>query len=387
MALTSTSGVVTQSPGCDNARFGGTDEVRSSHIHADTDDNGSTIIDLTKVSGTRCTSALIVGATKYSADETDIAQMPVGAHAQFRERTATDDRTLTVRGGSEGIVRSYRRNGQDLPYDADARRWFATLLPAVLMDAGMNVEPRVARWRAQGGVDNVLAQIATMSSTGAKRSHYLALLAGQGLSTADVDKVLRSASQTLKGSSGDMRAVLMAAAPNARLGRPGPSGLEYALVSMESSGDKAAVLQAYGDKGDRDMLLMVMRVSEGIGSAGDRARLHQVLADRYLATDDKVLHGTWFDHAVQIESSGDLRNTLMIAVPYAESSTDVAHRLIEASRSIASAGDRSAVMISLVSAHAITSRELRDEFYRAAAEIQSEGDRSRVLQSAAAVLK
>jgi hypothetical protein len=257
----------------------------------------------------------------------------------------------------------------------------------VLMDAGVNVAPRVARWRSEGGVDNVLAQIAKMTSTGAMRSHYQALLDDHNLSATDLDKVVRSASTTMKGSSGDLRAVLTTAAPKARLSKQGMTALEHALASMGSSGDKSAVLQTYGQTDDRDMLLMVMRASESIGSSGDRARLHQALAARYLANADNTLHGTWFEHAVQIASSGDLRNTLMIAVPYTAGSTDNAHRLIEATRSIASSGDRSAVLISLVWSHAITTKELRDAFYNVASEIPSEGDRSRVLQSAASVLK
>lgn len=395
-ALSSGATPTMHTPGCDNARFGGTGESLSSHSHDD--GNGNGIVDITKTTGARCSSALIVGQVRFSANDADITQMPFGTHAVFRERTTTDDRELTVTPSANGILggtgaeagqptRMYRRNGRSAPFDEDARRWFGDFLPTVLMDAGVNVSARVARWRAQGGVDKTLEQIARMSSSATKRAHYEALLSGESLTADDLDRVIRSASQTLGGNSGDLRSILTMAAPKARLSGQGVSALERVLVTMASSGDKAAVLQLYGDTGDRAMLLMVMRASESVGSAGDRARLHQVLTARYLANEDRVLHSSWFDHAVQIGSSGDLRNTLMVSVPYAAGSVDIANRIIEASRSIASSGDRSAVLISLVSSHAVTTKDLRDQFFNAASEISSEGDRSRVLQSAALVLK
>ena len=384
---TASAAAASAGPACDTVKFVGNNDLIWSHVNVNDDHDGSSLIDITRLTGTHCTKAVIVGPVSYSASEEDITSMPFGTHAVFRERTTSDDRELVMSPATDGVTRAYRHNGQSATYDADARRWLAGFLPSVLMDAGVNVGPRVARWRAEGGVDNVLAQIARITSSGAKRYHYQALLEKDDLSGEELDKVVRSASTSMKGSSGDLRAILTRAAPKARLTRQSVSALELALVSMGSSGDKAAVLQAYGSTGDRDMLLMVMRVSESIGSSGDRARLHQVLAPRYLPNDDKTLHGSWFEHAVQIPSSGDLRNTLMIAVPYAASSTDLAQRLIEASRAIASSGDRAAVMISLVSSHAVTTAALRDEFYNAASEIASSGDKARVLQVAANVLK
>lgn len=358
----------------------------STSIHSNSDD-GASALDFVKFTPQHCTSATIIGAPTFSADEDQILTMPFGSHAVFRERTTNEDRVLSVSGAPDGTpTYDYRDNGQAATYDAAARRWLAGYLPAVLMEAGLNIGPRIARWRAQGGIDNALEQIAQMTSSGAKRSHYEALVSAGNISTGDVEKIVISASSTLADNSGDMRAVLTRVAPRARLDRQGIAAVERAAAGM-ASGDKTTVLQSFGQTDDRDMLLSVMRSSESIASSGDRARLHQVLAARYLASDDKDLHGSYFDHAIQIPSSGDLRNTLIIATPYATKSTDIAQRIIEASRSVATSGDRSAVLIRVVSAGVVTTKELRDAFFNAVAEIPSEGDRSRVLQIASNLLR
>jgi beta-lactamase regulating signal transducer with metallopeptidase domain len=375
-----------KTPTCDTFRFTGNSSSTSTHIHSD-DDDGSAVLEFITYNGERCSSATIIGRIKYTPNEDDIVEMAFGSHATFRQRTVNDDRELSVsRGPDGGIQRAYRLNGRSADYDDSARRWFAGYLPSVLMEAGVNVKPRVARWREQGGVDNVLARIATMKSSGAKRSHYEALLDGDKLTADEMEKVVRSASANIS-SSGDMRAILTRAAPGVRISKGNIPAFERALVSMPSSGDKAAVLQIYGQTDDRDMLLTVMRVSEGVASSGDRTRLYQVLAPRYLAKGDRALVSSWFGHVKQMPSSGDLRNALMIAMPYGAGSPDIARGIIDGARSIPSSGDKSRVLIAMINSGALTTKELRDAFFNAVEEIPSEGDRGRVLSAAASMLR
>jgi hypothetical protein len=366
---------------CDLTRRG--TRISSSGTHIDADDNSSSsLISFSHSERGKCTSATIVGRLRYSDAEDDIIEMPFGSHATFSEQTENDLRELTITRGQDGtILHLYRRNGATAAFDDDARRWFAGFLPAILMDAGINVGPRVARWRAHGGVDNVLAHIATMNSSGAKRSHYEALMAAERLSNTDLDKVVRHAGQNIE-SSGDLRSVLEKAAPTQRGGiRSGPS-LEEAVSHVSSSGDKTAVLELYGLTNDRGMLLSVVRAARSIQSSGDKARLLQQLAQRYLSTDDQELSRAFFQVAVTIPSSGDLRSVLYTAVSLVANSADETLMLIDAARNIPSSGDRADVLISLAGSGALKSPKVRDAFFDVATSIPSNGDRSRVLESA-----
>jgi hypothetical protein len=356
----------------------------SSHgTHIDSDDNGSSsLISFSHSDGNKCTSATIIGRLRYSEAEDDVIDMPFGGHATFSERTSGDERELTISRGPDGaILHTYRRNGASAAYDDDARRWLAGFLPAILMDAGINVGPRVARWRAQGGVDNVLTHIATMNSSGAKRSHYEALMAAERLSNTDLDKVVRHAGRNLQ-SSGDLRAVLEKAAPTQRGGLRSGSALEEAMTHMASSGDKTAVLQLYGQTNDRDMLLSVMRVARSIQSSGDKSGLLEQLAQRYLGHNDRELSTAFFQTAVTVQSSGDLRNVLEMATPHAAKSADETLLLIDAARGVASSGDRAEVLITLVQSGAVQGTRVRDAFFDVAGSVPSSGDRTRVLEAA-----
>jgi hypothetical protein len=340
------------------------------------------VINYLSYNDTRCSQANIIGKLAFNASETDVVDMPSTSHAMFRERTASDDRELMLHRTAAGIVRAYRHNGTDAPYDDDARRWFARFLPTVLQEASVNVGPRVARWREQGGVSRVLEEIAAIHSSGAKRAHYEALLDQGHLSSDEVDRIVKQASRDV-ASSGDRSAILTRAAPSLRNVSGSARMLADAITAIPSSGDRTAVLQAYGATDNRDILLAVMSVAKTIPSSGDLASLLEVLAPKYLGVTDTGLRNAWFDAARYIPSSGDLRAVLEIATGYATRSEDHTRAILETSRYIASSGDRAEVLIGLANAGGLRTPALRDLYLKAASEIPSSGDMRRVLEAAA----
>lgn len=364
---------------CDSSvRHKGSRTSISSH---DSDDRNM-VIDYLRVKDDRCTSATIVGRLTYSTAEDDIIAMPFGGHGVFRERSSSVDRALSfTRGVDGGIIRSYQENGRNANYDGAARQWFAAFLPQILADAGVNVEPRVARWRSEGGVDRALSKIAELGSSGARRSHYVALLDGGRLSNDEHERVLRGVGQNFRDSSGDLRHVLSRAAPRFRVSNSSVAALENALRAMPSSGDKRTLVELYADTDDREMLLAMMRVARTIPSSGDNARLLRTLAPRYLAGNDRDLQEAFFGVARTIPSSGDARRVLEAAVEYAPKSPDITHAIIDHSRAVPSSGDRTAILIALVRSGAVRGRDLQEAFAAAVETIPSEGDRNRVLMA------
>jgi beta-lactamase regulating signal transducer with metallopeptidase domain len=354
-------------------------------IHSDSHDGGlDTFRYMSLLEDGSCREATLVGHVTFTPAEDDIASMPISAHAAFRERTSGADRQLVVRAAEDGaLTRIFRLNGAAASYDDDARRWFAGYLPRVLRESGMNVKPRVARWRAEGGVDRVLSMIATIRSPSAKRAHYEALLDEGRLSTDDLDHLVRQAGRDLNGSSGDLRAVLQKAAPGVRGGPRTVSALEAAVMGVPSSGDRTAVLQTFGQTTDRDMLLSVMKMAETIPSSGDKANLLIVLAPHYFPDKDPALRAAFFRTLATIPSSGDMRNVLSGSVMgYAAGSEDVARAVIRASLDIPSSGDRANVLLDLVNIGATRTAPLRDALLKATQGLAS-GDARNVLEAAA----
>jgi beta-lactamase regulating signal transducer with metallopeptidase domain len=366
---------------CDEPTVPGT-TINAIHSHED-DEGASSFRYFSLRENGDCLEATLVGKVTFTDAEDDVASMPVTSHAVFRERLAGDDRELVVRWAEDGTLSHILRvNGRPAPYDAAARRWLAGFLPPVLREGAINVKPRVSRLRARGGVDAVLQMIGTIRSSGAKRSHYEALLEGDRLSPDDLDRIVRHAGRNLS-SSGDLRSVLTQAGPGARNSSRTSSAFEEAVNAVSSSGDKRSVLQVYGQSTDRDMLLSVMRLAETVPGSGDRSSLLAALAPNYLGRNDDALREAYFRVAATIPSSGDMRRVLNGAVNgFAGSNEKVAYDVATAAANVPSSGDRAAVLSALANVGALRSTRVREAYLRAAQGLSS-GDAVRVLQAAA----
>ena len=373
--------VATTSPkSCDDEVVRGT-VIRS--VHSDEDDDGSqNSIRYLNVSDDHCTETRLTGRVTFNDDETGIVAMAPDAVAVFRERIGNQRRELIVRPNGSELAYTYTRNGSPAPFDAGAQAWFANMLQTVLREGAMNVEPRVARVRRQGGVDAVLRMIAEIQSSGSKRAHYLALMNEGGLTSEEDDRLVRQAARDIP-SSGDLRAVLIAAAPLVRDQARSASTLEQAAAAVPSSGDRTAVLTEYGDTRNHAMLMSVMRSAATIPSSGDKARLLSMLAPRYLDGGDAELRDEFFRTLVTVPSSGDMRRVLTgSAMGYAGSSQAVALAIVAASNSVASSGDRAAVLLGVADSGALRDAKVRDAVLEAAQRLAA-GDANRVLTAVA----
>jgi beta-lactamase regulating signal transducer with metallopeptidase domain len=383
---TSNSSSADDSDSCDGFRSGNSRQSQF-HMHADDDDRNQTIRYL-DYNEQRCLQADIRGKILLPEGEDHIMAMtPAGtARAYVRERTADVDREYTfISSGPPGSIGTgtvlYRVNGVATPYDDVGRRWFANLLPRVLAEAAINVEPRIRRWRSQGGTDAALRGIAELRSSGAKRAHYDALL-DHSLAASELERLVRQAGRDVP-SSGDLRAVLSKASTQTRQGQIRGAVLDSAIGAVASSGDRTAVLLAFGQTDDRAQLVTVMRVAETIPSSGDKSRLLTELAPRYLGRNDAALRQVFFATAATVPSSGDLARVLGTAVPFAARSSEIALATIEAARVVASSGDRTRVLVALADARAVRTQAVRDAYLRVTREIPSSSDARRALEAIA----
>jgi beta-lactamase regulating signal transducer with metallopeptidase domain len=365
---------------CDDDVVRGT-VIRS--VHSDEHDDGSrNSVRYLNVNDDHCTETRLTGKVTFNDDETGIVAMAPDAVAVFRERIGNERRELIVRPNGSALSYLYTRNGVSAPFDASAQSWFANMVQLVLREGAVNVEPRVARIRKQGGVDAVLRMVADIQSSGSKRAHYLALLNEGGLTSTEADRLVRQAARDIP-SSGDLRAVLIAAAPLVRDQSHSASTLEQAAAAVPSSGDRSAVLETFGETRNHAMLLSVMQMATTVPSSGDKARLLSVLAPRYFDDGDAELRAAFFHTLGTVPSSGDMRSVLTGAVMgYAGASQPVALGIITASNGVASSGDRAAVLLGVANSGALRDAKVRDAYLDAAQHLAA-GDANRVLTAAA----
>ena len=405
---------------CESYRTGSSSQGTSTHISSH-NDRDNQILEFLVNSAGRCTEAAVIGKALFSPDETHIAQLSPGGFARFRERTAAFDRAVSVTPVGDGSL-SYAAmiDGRTAPFDAAMQSWLSHLLPEVLREAGINVPARVARLRAQGGVPAVLQEIGRIHSSGAKAAHYEELIKnGPTLSAADAEKVARQVARDLT-SSGDLSRVLQML-PRSAVQSPGArQAVADALTQIKSSGDRARTLEVLAPNADPEMLLLLAQAAEDLPSSGDKANFLITTAAEYLTPASEPLRNAYFRAVATVQSSGDMANVLISAMPYGHASSPIVLQVVEASRGLVSSGDAANVLISLASQRVLqpgnpratlaviertltmassgdranvlmalsgngllANRDVKDAFIKAAMALPSEGDRANVLASAA----
>lgn len=358
--------------------------TNSSSIHDDDDYPESLRIQLLRRSPGYCFEAAIDGRVEFTRDDRDISDMSSGARARFRERTATMDREIVFAPVNGGIQREYYERGKPASLDEDAQRWVSSVVLTAIRESGVNAAARVARIAEQGGTSGVLTEIGTIRSTGAKRSYYLAYLeSARPISDADMARVVRRAGADLGESSGDMRRMLQATARRGVRSAQMRDAVGAAAMSIESDGDKSAVLTQLVMTADRELLIEIMRVARTIGSDGDKSRLLISAAAKYLVPVDVDLREAYFDVVETVGSDGDRARVLISASAYGSRDEAVTMACIHATHAMSSDGEKARVLISMINQRLIVNQRIKDAFLTATNKISSDSDRARVLSAIA----
>ena len=354
----------------------------STSIHSHTDDDGSTLLQYSISTATRCLQATFIGRPVFSADARDLVALSPDGRATIHEVRGDSDRRLTIApDATGGLVRTYMENGV-MQSAGSASEWLAGILPEIVRETGIDAKGRTERIRKAGGVTAVLSEISLIHSTGAKRTYFDALLDDGHLTPEESERVTRQVAKELAGSSGDLRAVLAHLPTGNRVSPATRSALGDAVAGMQSSGDKASVLTQYGLSGDREMLLLALEGARTIESDGDLSSLLATLAANTFNANDAALRTAFFAAERAIESDGDARRVLEAAAPFGHQNPAITASVLEAARHIDSDGDKSAVLVMVAGQRLLTTAALRSAYMTTARTIASDGDFRRAVEAA-----
>jgi hypothetical protein len=326
----------------------------------------------------RCAEAVVRGEVEFTADERRVSRMSPGAVARFRELTETEDRQVRFVSANDGSVRADVTLG-GRPVDG-SEAWVGRIVQEVLRESGFNAPARVARLRAEGGTDAVLAMIRTIRSTGARRAHYEALLGVRDLSNEEVERAVREATSRLDGSDGDLRAVLEKVPLGARSSSRVQDALGTGILAIESDGDRRTLLVHYVVSREKSVVRTALEGVRTMHSDGDKRSVLVAGAASALAPDDATLRTAFFDAAETIQSDGDLASVLVTAVRHARTQPAVTAAILDAVGQLRSDGDAARVLVTVAGEKLVNTRELRAK-YVAAARRLSDGDQRRALSA------
>jgi hypothetical protein len=185
------------------------------------------------------------GSMTVNEGETDFATVTDSAFIE--ERREGQRRSLLIRpvvdAKTDGSFRRvWRVNGQERPFDDEARQWLARVLPAVLRETGLQRDARIQRLVAKGGIEAVLAEIALIESGHARKRYVQSLLSRGALPEKHFNPLL----QLIEGIDGDFekRGALSSMATTQTLSAPQQVALLGVIARMESDFEQRSALGA-----------------------------------------------------------------------------------------------------------------------------------------------
>jgi hypothetical protein len=186
-------------------------------------------------------SLRVTGSVTFTNTDDDVESVK-GKMVLEERRDFKTSRMVFEADGKGGVKRSFSVDGQSRPVDAEARRWLAGVIPAVLRETAIDSDKRAKRVHAKGGADAVIDEIARIES-GYARARYINSLIMLG---ALGDEQLRRTAQLIRAINSDYerRTALVALAE----GQPAGMVLQLEVLAvvavMQSGYEQRTVLVA-----------------------------------------------------------------------------------------------------------------------------------------------
>ncbi len=183
----------------------------------------------------------VVGKITFNDAETDIETL--SGRATIIEKKDGVTRRLDVKSdGSKALVRSYTVNSKTEPFEADAKAWLAKTIPSLMRETSINVEARVNRIIAAGGMSAVFDEIDKIHSSHA-RGRYIEAVLKKGPVDDKFTPRLFAAIKAIE-SDHSRKNVLMAVIGKQTLSNAQQVNILGAVDEMDSDFEQRTVLSA-----------------------------------------------------------------------------------------------------------------------------------------------
>jgi beta-lactamase regulating signal transducer with metallopeptidase domain len=318
------------------------------------------------------------GAFRLNEDETDIDWLDNGATVTITDGLILRSR-VDLRGTSNGIERSYSRNGQRRDYEPEGRAFLTAAIDRLIRHSGAFAKDRVARFLKRGGPDAVLAQIDRLSESSYVRRVYYSELLTQAPATDALLGTVLDRVTTEVTSNYDKATLFTQAAGLPAITDSHRVAIARAVKSISSSYDQRRSLTAIVTRTPLAAIVAaaVVDAVASISSNHDRA---EVLID--VAEHGGVTAATapaFMERVRTTSSSHDQRRVLTAVAAHASLTDAVGVEVARTIGAITSSHDQSSMLITLVDRGGLTDNNAQ-AFFDSAARISSSYDMSRVLR-------
>lgn len=256
----------------------------------------------------------INGKAEFTDDYSDVSGVTEGSSVRIEEELGGNLRRLEVRRDENGaLVRTYSLNGQTRAMDDDARKWVAGLLLMAVRNGAIDVDNRVKRLMRQRGVNGTLEEIKSLSSGHTQRVYFQALITTEGISRADLARVIAAAGAEL--SSDHEKANLLKKTAHLFLGdSTSRDSFFQAVATINSDYEHRGTLSALLKRKDLSAAVLSKMLESASGIESDHEKANFLLEASELYAGDSQLRGAFLKTVETIKSDherGRVLNALL----------------------------------------------------------------------------
>jgi beta-lactamase regulating signal transducer with metallopeptidase domain len=183
------------------------------------------------------------GEITFAEDYTDVTGIASSGWFTLEERISGSRRELEIEPTGTGLARRWRVDGDERPFDDDARQWFAEALLVVFRRTSYRAEERAAQILDRYGVQGLLDEIDVMTSGHAISKYYAVLFTYEELDPRTVQRIVAQAARRIE-SDHALGQVLIAVAESQPLDESAQAAYMTAAGSIDSDHQRRQVLSA-----------------------------------------------------------------------------------------------------------------------------------------------
>ncbi|MBV1911913.1 MAG: M56 family metallopeptidase [Kangiellaceae bacterium] len=353
------------------------------------------------------------GGIEFNDAETAIVKFPADSYLDIsiEERGEDEQRILIERDGNDDVEYTYYLDGDKRPFDSEAKEWFASALPTIFRQTGLNAKERVARIKKNGGDQAVLEEVTFIKSDFVQGVYMKELFAISQLSEDDFSEAM-TLTENIQ-SDFEISNVLSEAVSTQSLSNEKWAQLFKSSMTIQSDFELSGLLkktvshlsnegkvQDYffeaadsiqsdfemknlfahflsNQKVDDEFLLKMFRAAEEIQSDFELASLLQLSNQQSVST--QVLFDAYIKLAKSISSDFEMRRAFESIISDGMSDAQLIDIIDTASDHISSDFELASVLTSVIDASSSTD-SVREALYHAADNISSSYESNRVLR-------
>lgn len=358
----------------------GTDTLKgcsgqSKHTSSSTTQENEDLLIFTNLAG--CSIRLAAdGKFSFNEDFTDIGSVDPGGRVVIQVDYGTHDRRVTIRPGNERV---YEVDGDERPFDAEARAWLSDVITYLMRRTGYQAEAR-ARWILNTrGIQGLLDEFGQLYGDYVRRIYYQTAVHSGKLDVAGYERLIGLAAQTI-ASDYELAQLLITISKQQPLTEPMQAAFAAAAKSIGSDYERSRVLKTALSRPGLSAAVQssMLEAAAGINSDYELATL---LIELHEARPvDEAVRPAYFKAANSVQSDFEHRRVLSAVMRREGMSGAMLADVLSSARAIASDYELAELLSAIGRAYALD-ETLRPPFFAAANTLNSDYEHGRVLSS------